>query len=175
MPAFFRDNLIPLFPIANWCWCELLTTIVHFPQNYIGYRRHQAVTWVSVDPDRCCHMSSLGHHELINDSTVFIWKLCWHWLKGLWERRIAAIIETCDLQCSEYIKMQHSIYMIIEWISCLKQYLKLSDLQIIYHCLVDVSKVGNRIRISEKKIVCDDFLLTIVDFIYCKIIKMHLK
>ena len=38
--------------------------------NGLALNRCQAITWSNVDPDSWCHMTSLGHSELI--STIFI-------------------------------------------------------------------------------------------------------
>ena len=46
----------------------------HWFRQWYGAVRHQAITWVSVDPDLCCHIASLGHSELI--SKPQLWHNC---------------------------------------------------------------------------------------------------
>ena len=36
----------------------------HWFRKWLGAVRHQAITWVNVDRDLCCHMASLGHNDL---------------------------------------------------------------------------------------------------------------
>ena len=40
----------------------------------IGAVRQQAITWASVDPDRCRHMASLGPNEL-NSINFYVFRL----------------------------------------------------------------------------------------------------
>ena len=46
-------------------WMSLDFTLIcqHWFRKWLG-----AITWAHVDPDRCHHMASLGHNELINYS-----------------------------------------------------------------------------------------------------------
>ena len=55
-------SLVKLY--SNECQWTLLMVNQHWFRQWLGAVRQQAITWANVDPDLCCHMASLGHHEL---------------------------------------------------------------------------------------------------------------
>ena len=46
-------------------WTSLMIS-QHWFRWWLGAVRQQAITRANVNPDRCCHMASLGHNELVN-------------------------------------------------------------------------------------------------------------
>ena len=62
---------------SDKCHCTLLMTSQYCFRWWLGAIRHQAITWTSVDPNRCHQMASLGHNVLMSTYPVH---------RGIWTR-----------------------------------------------------------------------------------------
>ena len=47
----------------RWMPQNVVVLNQHYFRSWLGAVRQQAITWVSVDPDLCRHIGSLGHNE----------------------------------------------------------------------------------------------------------------
>ena len=70
-----------------WDECHWILPMIsqHWFRQWLAVIRQQAIIWANVDPDLCCHMTSLGHNGLIYIMLYENWYLphnfgIWYWI-----------------------------------------------------------------------------------------------
>ena len=65
----------------------------------LGAVQQQAITWINVDPDICCHMASLGQNEVrpsLNHEMLFQ-NVVWGWMLSQLRDSSSTIQERCKI------------------------------------------------------------------------------
>ena len=77
----FKSMILKLgHSLSDECYRNSLMKSQHWFRLWLGAIRQQAITLANVDPHLCCHMSSIGHTELIRLCSIELGRLATHWL-----------------------------------------------------------------------------------------------